>query len=174
MARKAWQKLSPAYRKRLERGGISRTAYENGASLSRARGHRATPEHPSDVDHGDAERYSRYQNIRSKRPFPMFIWQDAADDDGNGVPPFDWAIRTDWSYADRFKIARHWHAVKDYDFGSPQIFDRLFSPFRGVRVKGYRFETREGVILKWLTGNDDELADYEDLYNWAEALSASA
>lgn len=46
MARKGWDQLSDAYRKRLEKGGISKTAYEGGASIKKARGHSKTPERP--------------------------------------------------------------------------------------------------------------------------------
>ena len=42
-----WQALSPSYRARLERGGVSRSAYESGASVSAARGHARTPERPA-------------------------------------------------------------------------------------------------------------------------------
>lgn len=45
MKRKGWESLSPAYRKRLERNGITASAYAQGASLQKARGHRTTPEH---------------------------------------------------------------------------------------------------------------------------------
>lgn len=45
--RKGWESLSPNYRKRLERGGISAKDYAAGKSLSKARGHAATPEHPT-------------------------------------------------------------------------------------------------------------------------------
>jgi len=39
MARKGWDALSETYRKRLQNKGISRSAYESGASLNLARGH---------------------------------------------------------------------------------------------------------------------------------------
>jgi hypothetical protein len=39
MARKGWGQLSDAYKRRLERGGITRSKYERGESLQRARGH---------------------------------------------------------------------------------------------------------------------------------------
>lgn len=42
-----WNALSDSYRHRLERSGISRRDYERGASVSAARGHAETPEHPS-------------------------------------------------------------------------------------------------------------------------------
>jgi len=40
MARKNWDDLTPAYRGRLERRGITRSAYNSGASLQQARGHK--------------------------------------------------------------------------------------------------------------------------------------
>ena len=40
-----WSALTPAYRARLERSGISRRDYESGASVQAARGHATTPEH---------------------------------------------------------------------------------------------------------------------------------
>lgn len=43
--RKGWSELSDAYKKRLQRNGITATAYRQGASLQRSRGHAATPEH---------------------------------------------------------------------------------------------------------------------------------
>ncbi len=39
MARKGWDALSPGYRGRLQRQGISKETYESGASLQKARGH---------------------------------------------------------------------------------------------------------------------------------------
>ena len=47
MARKGWHQLSDAYRNRLQRGGITQSAYERGESLQKARGHGETPERPS-------------------------------------------------------------------------------------------------------------------------------
>jgi len=41
--RKAWDSLSPSYRKRLERNGIDREMHDTGASLVRARGHFESP-----------------------------------------------------------------------------------------------------------------------------------
>lgn len=46
MARKQWGNLSPGYRARLERRGISASDYAAGVSLADARGHGATPERP--------------------------------------------------------------------------------------------------------------------------------
>lgn len=54
-----WDALSATYRQRLERGGITRSAYEAGASLSAARGHAATPERPGAAT-AHPERYQAY------------------------------------------------------------------------------------------------------------------
>lgn len=54
-----WDNLSATYRQRLERGGITRAAYESGASVSAARGHAATPEHPSQATR-NPERFQAY------------------------------------------------------------------------------------------------------------------
>lgn len=43
--RRGWESLSPAYRGRLSRYGITKSQYESGRPLSGARGHGATPEH---------------------------------------------------------------------------------------------------------------------------------
>lgn len=42
--RKAWSDLTPAYRSRLERSGISRSDFERGENIRAARGHAVTPE----------------------------------------------------------------------------------------------------------------------------------
>ena len=39
MARKGWDSLSAKYRARLQKGGISKTKYESGEKLHKARGH---------------------------------------------------------------------------------------------------------------------------------------
>ena len=47
MARKGWENLSPGYRSRLERSGISSESYAKGASLHKARGY-VSREHESE------------------------------------------------------------------------------------------------------------------------------
>jgi hypothetical protein len=44
-SRKGWQALSPAYRLRLSRAGITEKQYKTGKSLRAARGKASTPEH---------------------------------------------------------------------------------------------------------------------------------
>jgi hypothetical protein len=67
-SRRNYDSLSDAYRKRLERGGISRTEYNRGDSLKAARGHKAgvTPEHPSDV-RKSPKTYEKYITNRTER-----------------------------------------------------------------------------------------------------------
>lgn len=47
MARKSWDQLSPAYRRRLERAGYTRSDYVANKPRTAARGHARTPEHPN-------------------------------------------------------------------------------------------------------------------------------
>ena len=61
--RKSWDSLSPAYRQRLSRGGVTKEKYESGANLSAARGHARTPEHPREA----AKRPERYPEYVQKR-----------------------------------------------------------------------------------------------------------
>jgi hypothetical protein len=44
-SRKGWSELSPGYRTRLSKAGITKRQYDSGASLAKARGHAETPEH---------------------------------------------------------------------------------------------------------------------------------
>lgn len=63
MARSNWDNLSPAYRARLERGGITRQDYLSGGSLSRVRGHAKTPERPERAEQ-NPEKYKDYLATR--------------------------------------------------------------------------------------------------------------
>jgi hypothetical protein len=57
MARRGWDELSPSYKRRLQRGGVGRRAYESGRSLKKARGHSGTPEHALQLRQAPTERY---------------------------------------------------------------------------------------------------------------------
>ncbi len=59
MARKAWESLSPGYRQRLERAGMTRQDFKQGRPLAAARGHGATPEHPHRYDPAKYPKYHR-------------------------------------------------------------------------------------------------------------------
>lgn len=45
--RKPWNQLSPTYRARLEKAGITAEQFAAGASIKAARGHEKTPERPT-------------------------------------------------------------------------------------------------------------------------------
>jgi hypothetical protein len=62
--RKGWDTLSSAYRQRLERAGVSRSEYEAGQSIQKARGHSKTPERPT--QNITASQFPQYFNSRSK------------------------------------------------------------------------------------------------------------
>jgi hypothetical protein len=73
MARKPWDALSSAYRKRLEAAGISRLQHAAGAGLREARGHREAPERPGRLGYrqrveraGRAIRLMRTQNVAER------------------------------------------------------------------------------------------------------------
>lgn len=67
-----WDSLSPAYRARLERGGITRSGYLRGDTLGAARGHKPgrTPEHPKDAVK-NPERYKGYKPRKEVRTTPQ-------------------------------------------------------------------------------------------------------
>ena len=63
MARKGWDSLSPGYRSRLEKGGVSKSAYDRGESIKSARGHERTPERPS---LSNSQQFPQYHNERQR------------------------------------------------------------------------------------------------------------
>jgi hypothetical protein len=69
MAGRSWDNLSPKYRERLSRAGVTKRQYESGANLSKARGHGQTPEHPREA-HRKPEKYSDYISRRTARQTP--------------------------------------------------------------------------------------------------------
>jgi hypothetical protein len=78
--RKAWESLTPKYRARLSRGGVTKTSYQRGDSLSKARGHANTPEHPREAAR-KPERYREYLRKRQGpgyRPVPAKTPEDEA------------------------------------------------------------------------------------------------
>lgn len=62
--RKAWQALSDTYRRRLTNAGITPKQYSEGKSLSAARGHAKTPEHPERATRNPAK-FPEYLSKRS-------------------------------------------------------------------------------------------------------------
>ncbi len=62
MARKGWNSLTPAYRARIEKAGLTRADYEAGTSLTKARGHANTPERPSSYDPNKYQKYNTERN----------------------------------------------------------------------------------------------------------------
>lgn len=76
--RKGWDNLSPAYRDRLSRRGITKSQYEHGRPLAGARGHGATPEHGLKSARRNPKKYGDY--IR-KRAVPEVRVPQAAEDE---------------------------------------------------------------------------------------------
>ncbi|GAA0411809.1 hypothetical protein [Streptomyces luteireticuli] len=125
--RKSWDLLSDGYRKRLERGGITRAAYEQGKSLSRARGHAYTPERPERA----AKNTHKYQRYLRARKDIRVVSRD-------GVVMLDGLTKKE-----RGIVAKHWNAVgKFLETGD----NKDLVKFEGVTVGGHELETRMNAI----------------------------
>lgn len=104
--RRNWEVLDDTYRARLERAGITQSAYESGESLSAARGHAHTPERPIPSNEPVPKRYQKWFNSRYKTPIRMLT------EDGD-------RILVSVSPKARSLIASHWNAVKATLYGQP-------------------------------------------------------
>jgi hypothetical protein len=73
--RRSWESLSPAYRGRLSRYGITKSQYESGRPLSGARGHGATPEHCLKDARKNPKKYGDYirKRVAPKVPLPQSV-----------------------------------------------------------------------------------------------------
>ena len=89
--RRAWESLSPKYRERLQRGGVTKRDYERGRNLSAARGHYATPEHGLKSALKNPKKYAEYIRKRSvptgpgqkgqtpeEEAYELNMWKDRA------------------------------------------------------------------------------------------------
>ena len=72
-----WNTLSPTYRNRLVKAGITKAQYQVGAPLSKARGHSQTPEHPSEAH--KKPQYARYRARKAKTGIRSSAIQRAND-----------------------------------------------------------------------------------------------
>jgi len=124
-SRRSWESLTPIYRRRLERSGLTRAAYESGAPLTGARGHGTTPERPDRQN-----RRAEYASYRAQRSQPMRV-----------VTPSGVVTLSGMTKADRSIVGRHLSAVRWYlQYGSSR--SRL-PEFDGVSVTGYTFDRGE-------------------------------
>lgn len=57
--RKGWDALKASTRSRYEKNGITKSDYDAGISLKKARGHEKTPEHPNQFKAKDFPDYAR-------------------------------------------------------------------------------------------------------------------
>lgn len=121
-ARRSWDSLSPAYRRRLERSGLTRAGYESGASLTGARGHGTTPERPDRQD-----RRAGYAAYRAQRSQPMRVITTSGIVTLSGM-----------TSADRSLVGRHLNAVRWY-LVNGSAGSRL-PDFDGATVTGYTFD----------------------------------
>jgi hypothetical protein len=150
-ARRDWETLSPAYRGRLERAGISQRVYESGTPLARARGHMATPERPARAER-NATAYAGYIRARVK---PMRVAT------AEGV-----RIVTIPAIQERSKVGTYDNAVKNMLAGGDS-FRRYgtaeganLSDFAGVTVQGFIGDSDELQTLRLLTDEKQLNARY--------------
>ena len=133
--RKIWAELSPAYRARLERAGVTERVYGSGASLQGARGHAATPERP-----GRAERHATvYANYIRARVKPMRI----ATSEGVRIVTVPVA-------RERSKVGTYDNAVKNMLGGVNPM--RPFGKEAGVNLSDF-----DGATVQGFVGNSNEL-----------------
>ncbi len=134
-ARRQWAELSTAYRRRLERAGISSSSYESGASLQGARGHAATPERPARAER-NATVYARYIRARVK---PMRV----ATREGVRIVTVP-AVR------DRSDVGTYDNAVKNMLGGVNPM--RRYGQEAGVNLASF-----DGATIQGFIGASDEL-----------------
>jgi len=137
--RRSWDSLTPAYRRRLERSGITRAGYESGAPLTGARGHGTTPERPDRQD-----RRAGYAAYRAQRSQPMRVITTS------GV-----VMMSGMTSADRSLVGRHLNAVRWY-LTNGSAGSRL-PDFDGTTVTGYTFD--DGKTSSVTVALDTNLAD---------------
>lgn len=150
--RRDWTSLSPGYRARLEKSGLTQEQYEGGASLKEARGHLFTPEHPQEAERSP----DLYEDYRARK-------SGLSRTSVNVVTPsgVQW-IRL--SKRDRRRVAKHWNAIKWWMRTGE--YDRL-KPFEGKTVKD--LDTEQRVTLEtdsqriWLFTHSRQL-QIESLY----------
>lgn len=129
MARKGWEQLTPGYRQRLERAGISKRDYETGTSIRKARGHERTPERPSAHKPSQFPQYETKRQqiindlVAAKRRFfsdsPKWNPRKARANIAKGAKPLAWmshfAYEADsWEWLDAIREDREAAAILGY------------------------------------------------------------
>lgn len=154
MANRNWQNLGEESQKRYLRWGTSQgwsrrrliRYYESGRSMKAARGHKRTPEAPSEAARAP-ERFREYLTSTrraaiQRRKLPVRVMTD------DGV----YWVRGLKKY-DRIRVARHWNRV-----GKAQRTDSdaPLRPYRNSYVGGY-----DGIEISFGLNDPDEDDTYE-------------
>lgn len=172
MARKSWDELSKGHRERLQRKGITRESHAAGVSLTAARGHAATPEHPLPATQLPPEKYKRWYEARHGKPIKTLTTEGEL-------------TLVAVSKADRSLIGSHWNAMKSWLLRIPMPdapwwpknnnVDDALQAFQGRTVRGiayvngsleggmrpYELLTHPDDIETWMYGGD---IDFESIY----------
>lgn len=144
-----WDALSPAYRKRLERNGVSREQYLRGNRLGSARGHSQTPERPERATR-NPQRYQQYLGAR----FDRFAKELATAN-----PHADPAMRWDRIGPQQATAWAAWHEKVRREKESFGAVDKsTFGLIHGLHADyADDFAEDEGVIY-------EDVADLDDMY----------
>jgi hypothetical protein len=156
--RKGWDQLKPATQKRYIGAGISRADYKRGVSLSGARGHKQTPEHPLAADKPVPKQYQKWYNQRYNNPIKMLT------DEGE-----QWLVSV--SKRNRRWIGSHWNAVhaRLFDTRAPNAWwwqgssAQALDAFGRLTVRGVPFRDNQPL-------GDLEtfhfMTDFDDIVEW--------
>lgn len=129
MARKGWDQLSTSVRRRYERAGVTRDYYESGGSLSKARGHSATPERPDRADR-NPRKYRGYMRRN--------VIMKVATTDGP-------VLVTGMEKEDRSKVGSHYNAIHNQlsNTVAPRYDGFTLDDLTSTRVTGYRIGSKK-------------------------------
>lgn len=151
MARKSWDRLSDNYRARLERKGVTRSAYESGTSMQGARGHHVSLE-------GIPESQQSFYGTEWKRRKTLEVNRNPDANRGLIARRYQSAagairvagrdgveLRNDLSPAERRIAAEHMNAIGAYlrNDADASVLER----FQGVTVGGVELAAYEDAVL---------------------------
>lgn len=141
-----WDALSPTYRTRLQRGGITRAGYLRGDSLKTARGKGKGPEHPKDA-------------IRNPRKYPSYRPQK----NPAGLEP---AKQGEKKSADRRELEKQF--VQNVQ---RQMGDRIkWSTASDVAIQESATRVTYTQLIAGINANEQDLEDWGTPQNESESV----
>jgi hypothetical protein len=161
MSRRVWDRLTPTYQRRLQRGGIDRTAYERGELLKAARGHSAekTPEHPT-RRLANPFAQAHYEKRGQRRAVVRVSTMEVVGADGRVT-----RLRAaSMSKQDRSRVGLHWNAMKgSLSYGDASDLGRLAG--KSVSGKDASGQRRRVMLMASPDHLDDVAARNPSLFS---------